>query len=131
MLLFVDPYRSPAQANAVAYPANINCGIYGKEWEVVKTYEKLVNWVSNNGLPDVISLSQELDGVMTGADCLKWLIEYCIKNQCSLPICLIHDATPTEYERMRTFIIGHQRAHIFRSGLKIMVALLLIAGTAQ
>lgn len=121
--LFLDDYRSA-----------IDCVSYmhsriGKEnpiylegdWIVVKNYPEFVKYISDNGIPDLISFDHDLaeehytadinqadwqDYYLwegreeTGYDCLVWLIDYCIKNAKSLPKCYFHSMNPVGTENM-------------------------------
>lgn len=90
-LLWLDDIRDPMDKC-------LNCldhSPIGKDVDVhwVKSYKQFVSWIEINGLPDGICFDHDLgnDGnskkriAKTGYDCAKWLIEYCEKNNHSLP----------------------------------------------
>lgn len=78
-------------------------------WEIVRTYEDFVDWISENGLPDMVSFDHDLADVSynpkttaqsfnyrekTGYDAAKWLCEYCWTNGLPIPDWNVHSANP-------------------------------------
>lgn len=87
-------------------------------WEVVRTYEDFVNWITENGLPDEVSFDHDLGREhtlyfmnnggfenppnpldvkfesKTGYDAAKWLCEYCWTNGLPVPTWNVHSANP-------------------------------------
>lgn len=58
----------------------------------IKSYNKFVSWIKENGLPDGICFDNDLedfsgvDGAeLQGKDCAKWLVEYCLDNKLNIP----------------------------------------------
>lgn len=85
----------------------------------VRNYQEFVTWITDNGLPNIISFDHDLADdhyvpeylwddyqaskeyqdskeytEKTGYDCAKWLIEYCMDNNDSLPIWTVHSLNP-------------------------------------
>lgn len=103
--LFLDDYRIPL--NTYSYTKN---HIYLLDWDVVTNYDEFVNYITNNGVPDVISFDHDLGDEhytnnsninysefkeKTGYDCAKWLIDYCIDNDLDFPkVIYIHSMNP-------------------------------------
>lgn len=96
------------------------------KWDIVKNYNEFVKYIQENGLPDVISFDHDLadehyvpceywdnyqlskdyqDGKSysekTGNDCAKWLVQYCIDSNLSLPQWLVHSANPVGADYIR------------------------------
>jgi hypothetical protein len=84
------------------------------EW--VLNYEQFVQWIEKFGLPNIISFDHDLADEdytpeeyqnsrdyqeKTGMDCAKWLIDYCIDNNCELPKFYIHSANPVGADNIR------------------------------
>lgn len=78
------------------------------EW--VLNYEQFVQWIEKFGLPNIISFDHDLGLVekwlpnyieKTGMDCAKWLIDYCIDNNCELPKFYVHSANPVGADNIR------------------------------
>ena len=75
-----------------------------KTWVIARNYNQFVNMITKQGLPDLISFDHDLCDVdqgkvedfkeKTGYDCAKWLIEYCMKTNQSLPKWQIHTFNP-------------------------------------
>ena len=69
----------------------------GREVDVVwvKDYFQFRKWVSKNGLPDGICFDHDLgEDTPTGYDCAKWLVNYCLDHQASLPVWSSQSANP-------------------------------------
>lgn len=113
-LLFLDDYRQPIDCASYMYRKGVDCKIYHKEWNIVKSYGQFINWINQNGLPDFISFDHDLNDLeelqesleknewfdsisnkeYTGMDCAKWLVNYCLDNNKSLPKFAVHSANP-------------------------------------
>ena len=78
-----------------------------KTWVVVRTYNQFVETITKQGLPNFISFDHDLadehyEGIVdydnykekTGYDCAKWLVEYCMKTNQSLPEWQVHSMNP-------------------------------------
>jgi hypothetical protein len=64
-------------------------------WDIVRSYDEFVNWITENGIPDEISFDHDLDKEhITGYDAAKWLGKYCIDNGLPLPEFNVHSANP-------------------------------------
>ena len=73
--LFLDDIRNPPDSS----------------WDVVRSYDEFVSYISLNGVPDFISFDHDLgDAVPTGMDCAKWLVE----TERLLPNFAVHSANP-------------------------------------
>ena len=114
-LLFLDDWRMPIDCASYMYRRGVDCKIYHKEWIIVKSYGQFINWINQNGLPDFISFDHDLGDVAelkesldknewfdtinnkeyTGMDCAKWLVNYCLDNNLSLPQFAVHSANPS------------------------------------
>jgi hypothetical protein len=113
-LLFLDDYRMPIDCATYMYRKGVDCRIYSEDWNIVRSYGQFVKWISEFGLPDLISFDHDLGDVeelkdsldksewfdretgfeYTGMDCAKWLIEYCLDNNLKLPKFIVHSANP-------------------------------------
>ena len=93
----------------------ISPGIYTKnKFKIVKNYEEFVKTIISKGLPELISFDHDLADIhyeisfedwndytaeqlrveMTGLDCAKWLVNYCIDNKLKLPVYYVHSMNP-------------------------------------
>ena len=66
MNLFIDDERFP--------PGN------GDEWHIVRITAEAIEYVSKNGVPDLISFDHDLGGDDTAIDFVHWLIDRDLKN---------------------------------------------------
>ena len=114
--LFLDDERIPIKCAEYMYTRGVDCRIYHEEWVIVKNYKDFVKWITENGLPDVISFDHDLADVRynpataqtivvhhekTGMDCAKWLVEYCLDNKKELPNFMVHSANPAGYDNIK------------------------------
>jgi len=120
--LFLDDVRIPINCSAYMRPANI----YLEDWDVVRTYDEFVEYITKNGVPDEISFDHDLadehyDPSMyesidkytkkyntfkekTGYDCAKWLSEYCVNNVIPMPKCYVHSMNPVGRDNIKSVL---------------------------
>jgi len=60
----------------------------------VKSYGEFIDWIQENGLPYMIAFDHDLGEDMSGFDCSKWLVDYCIDNNLDLPRWVVQSANP-------------------------------------
>ena len=113
--LFLDDFRNPMDCINYMRLRVDDSVMYSREkWIVVRNYEEFVNYITNNGLPYLISFDHDLadehydpsmysgnyDDVAknfkekTGMDCAKWLVDYCLDNEKQLPKFVVHSMNP-------------------------------------
>lgn len=127
--LFLDDERKPSDVKWVVMPLG--------PWDTVRNYKEFVDHISKNGLPPFVSFDHDLavehyrasmynsdrhynnyytDGTfkeMTGYQCAKWLIEYCIEKKQKFPSYQIHTMNPIGRENIQTIIQSAKRVHEF------------------
>ena len=117
--LFIDDVRIPIEC--VPYmKKRIGSDVdeYKKDWVIVRNYEDFVDYIKENGLPDIISFDDLThtrlttsdvwekrydtlhDGEETGADCAKFLYSFCRKHETELPIYYIHTMNIVEVDNI-------------------------------
>jgi len=90
-LLWLDDIRDPNTNDWLRFSP------IEKPFEViwVKKYHQFVDWITENGLPDAICFDHDLSDIhinkstyneKTGMSCAKWLVDYCIDNNLTLPL---------------------------------------------
>lgn len=113
--LFLDDIRVPKDAfDYIKDEIYIN-----KTWIIVRNFNEFIQYIIENGLPDLISFDHDLadehyvpskywydyeaskkyqeqqnNKEKTGFDCAKWLVDYCIDNDLKLPSYLSHSMNP-------------------------------------
>jgi hypothetical protein len=112
VLLFLDDARIPIDCATYMYRRGVDCKIYHKDWQIVRSYLQFIKWIEENGLPDFISFDHDLGDApelrkslpieqwfdlennreYTGMDCAKWLVNYCLDNDKPLPEYAVHSA---------------------------------------
>jgi hypothetical protein len=75
-------------------------------WDIVRSYNEFVSWIETNGLPDMVSFDHDLGEVdeKTGYDAAKWLGQYCIDNNISLPEYNVHSANPVGSANIEAYL---------------------------
>jgi len=80
--LFLDDERMPRD---VTWLLIGGVGYWGADWHIVRSLHEAIEWVRNNGFPNVISFDHDLGGEHyrgnytdgnTGYDFAKWLIAH-------------------------------------------------------
>lgn len=101
-LLWLDDIRNPHSADwLMRYAPAYAYGEGEVHW--VKRYSEFVDWITENGLPDLICFDHDLSDIhcnkstykeKTGFTCAQWLVDYCIDNDKMIPDFRIQSANP-------------------------------------
>lgn len=110
--LFLDDIRTPE--STYSYIKN---PIYKEKWIIVRSYNEFVSYITENGIPSLISFDHDLadmitDDVMTektGYHCAKWLIEYCIDNKINPPDYLVHSMNTAGASNIKYLIENYKK----------------------
>jgi len=120
-LLWLDDIRNPFEDHwGISFSPIPSNELGHIEW--VKSYAEFTKWIIDNGLPDAICFDHDLgmdialkarekgmskrksralkQEEKTGFDCAKWLVDYCIDNNKSLPPYNIQSANPVGKENI-------------------------------
>ncbi len=121
----MDDFRNPMDCINYMRLRVDDSVMYSREkWIVVRNYEEFVNYITNNGLPYLISFDHDLadehydpsmysgnyDDVAknfkekTGMDCAKWLVDYCIDRSEKLPKYVIHSMNPVGAQNILSYL---------------------------
>lgn len=120
--LYLDDVRTPTTT------------IPGYEpWHVVRDYDQFVNWITENGIPDLISFDHDLAkehmddyfkqvleqgyqhpdydtyAEKTGLDCARWLAEHIQTNDLELKAVSVHSHNPVGASNIQSFINGFKK----------------------
>lgn len=124
--LFLDDMR---QVKDACYYVE-NPKIYWEDdWDIVRNYDEFINYIQNNDMPALISFDHDLadfhyeykteeyeslseeEMIMkfgsiekTGLDCAKWLVDYCMDNNETLPDFMVHSANPTGKVNIESYL---------------------------
>ena len=71
---------------------------------IIRTYDEFVLYISLVGLPDFISFDHDLGDDHDGYDCAKWLVEYCMNNDCDIPNYIVHSMNPVGKENIEKYL---------------------------
>lgn len=120
--LYLDDVRTPTTTIPGYHP-----------WEVVRTYDEFVNWVSANGIPDLVSFDHDLgkehmddyyDQMLkkgyqepkyeeytekTGLHCAMWLVEFSQKIGKPIKSVSVHSHNPVGAKNIQDCINGYKK----------------------
>lgn len=103
-LLWLDDIRDPVNDRWILW-VDKNVGELKSVRTVwLKNAELFKHWITNNGLPDIICFDHDLGEGLSGYDCAKWLVEYCIDNDCNLPQFAVQSANPVGKKNIETLL---------------------------
>lgn len=86
--LFIDDIRTP--------PAN--------DYVVVRTSEEAIEWLRDNGIPDVISFDHDLGGDDTTIRVIRFIYDLILNEKADFPegfTCIVHSANPVGAENIK------------------------------
>jgi predicted AAA+ superfamily ATPase len=123
--LFLDDIRIPKDAITLI-PSNFNRFYFENDWDIVRSYNEFVQYIERNGTPEFVSFDHDLGdtamdeyfrnvktkGILdydnikekTGFDCAKFLVEYCMDKNQSLPEYLVHSANPVGKKNIESYL---------------------------
>ncbi len=115
--LFLDDCREPKDSFYYTYNKIYN----DPNWNIVRSYDEFVQYITIHGLPSIISFDHDLadehyetDNIedyteKTGYECAKWLVNYCIDNNCKLPIYYCHSQNPVGKKNILTLLENYNK----------------------
>jgi len=105
--LFLDDIRNPIDAYSyTGFELFLD-----NDWKIVRNYDAFTEFINdayheNNAFPDMIAFDHDLADEhygaptttifleKTGMDCAKWLVDFCIDNELTLPHFVCHSMNP-------------------------------------
>lgn len=121
--LFLDDVRQPSEPGNYMSPVNLRSLYQEQEWVTVRNYNDFVKYITENGLPDLVSFDHDLADIHydpttckesfeyteeTGYDCAKWLVMYCDDNGLPLPKYLCHSMNPIGKENIISYLDSYK-----------------------
>lgn len=80
-----------------------------ERFDRVYNYEEFVEYLERKGLPDFISFDHDLGEDLSGYDCAKYLVAYCLEHQRSLPDYQVHSQNPVGKENIERLLENFRR----------------------
>ena len=121
--LFLDDIRMPKDCANGLVPSQMSKIYWDDDWFIVRNFKQFIDWISENGLPDFISFDHDLadihytidysdinwpysnpDMEKTGYDCAKWLGNYCLDKNLSLPDFIVHSQNPVGKMNINSYL---------------------------
>lgn len=106
--IFLDDFRFPNWVNWIELPKT--------HWTICRHYYDFVDTVQRYGIPEYVSWDFDLDlhghehikslPYLTGLDSVKWMMDYCIKNNENFPKSTIHSANPDGAKQIYNLLTG-------------------------
>ncbi len=130
MFLFLDDIRNPSDCIKYMQERGI-VNIYEKEFIIVRSYNKFVEWIERNGLPEFVSFDHDLADIVydpmkcqeisvfhekTGYDCAKWVVNHCLHNNFELPKWIVHSQNPVGVKNIESILVQYEK---YYSDLKL------------
>jgi len=129
-LLWLDDIRDPFVGDwLMRYAPQFAYGEGEVTW--VKSYNAFVDWINDNGLPRMVAFDHDLgqdvanekvaNGMskrksriqkrteMSGFECAKWLVDYCIDNDMDLPQWTIQSANPVGADNINGILNNYKK----------------------
>lgn len=84
-------------------------------WIIVRDFDEFITVIKECGLPDFISFDHDLgcnvDGSIkkTGMDCAKWLVEWLLDQNLTLPDFVVHSMNPTGKRNIEGLLQGFKK----------------------
>ena len=119
--LFLDDVRDPQWVTTYKTDTRYN----KLQWVVVRSHNDFVDYIKENGIPNVVSIDHDLGDQhyetgfrkydfdvydtfdeKTGYDSLKWLCEYVLDNGLKLPEIKFHTANYVGLQNMQHYLIN-------------------------
>jgi hypothetical protein len=118
--LFLDDVRVPNDVIWVNIPPH-------NYWNIVRSYNEFVNFISKNGVPEYICYDHDLSDMhyghglrgdsipydqyseRTGYDCAKWLVEYCMKKGVKHPNYVVHSLNPVGAKNIIKYVESYNK----------------------
>lgn len=124
--LFLDDFRNPEDCVTYMHrKIGAKNTIYLQDWTIARSYKEFVWMIEEKGLPSFVSFDHDLADdcygremskecmeefykedkrEMTGYDCAKWLVRYCIARELNFPAYAIHSMNPVGAENIERVI---------------------------
>lgn len=127
--LFLDDGRNPVHCVSYMHHriGRLNPIYLENGWAIARNFEAFKNTIESMGLPDFVSFDHDLceehyklavdwdiyysfsEREMTGYDCAKWLVNYCLDHKLELPKWAVHSMNPVGVDRISHYLSGAEK----------------------
>lgn len=80
----------------------------------LKNYKEFTYWLESSyfdgEMPILICFDHDLGEEKTGFDCVKFLVDFCDKNNIELPDCTCHSSNPVGRENILSYINSYKKS---------------------
>jgi len=134
-LLWLDDLRDPTDNIWNNWIARKGVNPMSCDITWVKSYDDFIGWIKANGLPDVVCFDHDLGQdiaieryttggmtktqakklkkleTMSGFECAKWMVNYCLDNNLHLPDWHIQSANPVGAENIKSYLQSFAKSY--------------------
>jgi len=105
--LFLDDLRIPTDVTWVNIPVD-------QHYSVVRNHKEFVDLITLRGVPKFVCYDHDLsdcDNIkeMTGYDCAKWLVAYCVEKNIKHPPYVVHSMNPIGKSNIESYINSYNK----------------------
>lgn len=116
LVIWVDDLRNPFDNkwNSFATNRKYVSGTSDVVW--LKNYDEFVAWFelyshsTDIPFPTLICFDHDLGEELTGFDCVKYLVSFCIDKKVGLPYCTCHSSNPVGRENILSYIESYRKS---------------------
>ena len=75
----------------------------------LRSFDAFASWIDDNGLPDAISFDHDLGSDLSGMDAARYVVDYCLDHNATLPAWGVHSANPVGSDNIKALLASFQR----------------------
>jgi hypothetical protein len=127
--LYLDDWRTPGVTASYHRDEKVRKAMIESEWVIVKSYKEFVDYIMSHGIPYMVSFDHDLGDEfhflesdkpilsleevvfeydkyeeLTGYHAAKWLVDYCLDNNLTLPIYFVHSDNPVGTKNIISYL---------------------------
>lgn len=108
--LLLDDIRNLEDVKSYTLLPNVEAS----KWIIVRSYKEFVDLISLRGVPKFVCYDHDLadcDDIkeMTGYDCAKWLVGYCVEKNIKHPPYIVHSMNPIGKKNIESYIESYNK----------------------
>ena len=119
--LFLDDVRDPIHVKQSWHNGLWVDFPFHYSWVIVRSYSEFIDKITKDGLPISIAFDHDLSvedqgktnyadfKELTGMHCAKWLVDYCLEKNLTLPEFYIHTLNPEGRKNLISYLQNFQR----------------------
>lgn len=89
-------------------------------WIYIRSYDQFVAYITQHGVPAVVSFDHDLGLGETGYDCAKWLAWYCLDNAQPIPDFYVHSQNPVGSKNITEYLKNARKVQALREEISAL-----------